>query len=280
MGDSFRGDCCEEFTVETSDFFADIHCHLLPGVDDGARSWDEALEMARIAHADGIRAVIATPHQLGAYAHNTGDMLRMKTAKLQLQLQSEGIELQVLPGADVRIEPELVPRLLQGEVLTLADQRRHVLLELPHDLYFPLEKLVDRLLGHGIVAILSHPERNQGLLRQRHRLSGLVERGCLMQVTAGSFSGSFGNVCQQMADWMLGQRLVHFIATDAHGPHVRRPLMQRAFDYVSERHGVDLARLLCGENPRAVCDGRQVACPSPVVKSRGLGVWFGWRKAA
>jgi protein-tyrosine phosphatase len=266
--------------VESSEYFADIHCHLLPGVDDGAKSWDDALEMASIAYADGIRAVIATPHQLGAYAHNTADMIRSKTAELLRQLQSRGIELQLLPGADVRIEPEIVPQLVRGEVLTLADHHRHVLLELPHDLYFPLEKLVDRLQQQGIVAILSHPERNQGLLRQRQRLHGLVERGCLMQITAGSITGSFGHVCQQMADWMLAHQLVHFIATDAHGPHARRPLMRRAFTCVSEKYGLHLARILCAENPRAVCDGRQVECQSPVVPSQGLGAWFGWRKAA
>lgn len=101
--------------------FVDIHCHILPGVDDGPNAWEQSLEMARLALADGTATVIATPHQLGGYPQNHGEMIRQRTRELQQALDREGIALTVLPGADVRIEPELVAKIRAGAVLTLAD---------------------------------------------------------------------------------------------------------------------------------------------------------------
>ena len=124
--------------------FIDIHCHLLPGLDDGAHSWEDAIEMAHRARADGIRTIIATPHQLGSYTHIRAEVIRARTAELQEILQRRGIFITVLPGADVRVEEDLVRQLVRGDVLTLADQRRHVLLELPPHRYVPLDDLIEQ----------------------------------------------------------------------------------------------------------------------------------------
>ena len=169
--------------------FVDIHCHLLPGLDDGARDDAEALAMAEMAAADGFSTIIATPHQLGHYAHNDAAAIRAGVDRLQRILDERGIPLQVLPGADVRIEADLLSKLRSGEVLTLADRRRHVLLELPHEIYIPLDPLLDELAAAGLAGILSHPERNRGIISQPHVLQPLVQRGCFLQVTAGSISG-------------------------------------------------------------------------------------------
>ncbi len=238
--------------------FTDIHCHLLPGIDDGAKDWDDALAMARIAADDGIGTIIATPHQLGSFGHNRGDDIRQLVNQLQQQLDSASIAIQVLPGADVRIEAEMFARLISGDVLTLADLRRHVLLELPHELYLPLQPVIDELARHGIIGILSHPERNQGILRRPELIAPLVDRGCLMQITAGSLCGTFGPECQQMCEWLLAEGLVHFVATDAHGPRSRRPLMRRAFERVAELTSHEMAIALCGENPAAIANGQKV----------------------
>ncbi len=197
--------------------FTDIHCHLLPAIDDGAEHWDEALAMARLAADDGISTIITTPHQLGGYGHNRGDDIRQRVAELQQQLDLAGVRLNVLPGADVRIESGMIDRLRSGDVLTLGDHRRHVLLELPHELYLPLEPIIDELKRYGMVGILSHPERNQGILRCPEIVAPLVDHGCLMQITAGSICGTFGPACRQLSEWLLAEGLVHFVATDAHG---------------------------------------------------------------
>jgi protein-tyrosine phosphatase len=137
-------------------------------------------------------------------------------------------------------------------------------------LYFPIEEILDSLQRIGMAGILSHPERNQGLLKQPRLIEPLVERGCLMQVTCGSLMGTFGVACQQMAEWMLEQGLTHFLATDAHGPNARRPLMKHAFRRAQEIVGEEIALDLCCVNPAAVAEGRDVAIKRHKLKQRGL----------
>jgi protein-tyrosine phosphatase len=238
--------------------FTDVHCHIIPGVDDGAADMAESLAMARLAAADGVRTIVATPHQLGGNGQNRGDDIRRRAAELQERIDAESLPMCVLPGADVRIEDGMVQKLVSGDVLTLADRRRHVLLELPHELYFPLGDLLVALRQAGMVGILSHPERNAGLMRQPQLIAELVDAGCLMQVTAGSFSGTFGPRCQQIAEWMIAQGLVHFVATDAHGSRTRRPMMHRAYERVCTLAGERAAVDLCCEFPGRVTAGEDV----------------------
>lgn len=260
--------------------FVDIHCHLVPGIDDGAQSWEQSLLMAAMAAADGIRTIVVTPHQLGNYAHNHGQTIRTRAGELQQLLDNHGIALRVVPGADVRIEQGMVEKLGSGEVLTLADHRKHVLLELPHELYFPLEEVLESLRRVGIVGILSHPERNQGLLKQPRLLPPLVDRGCLMQITCGSLLGTFGTLPKQLAEWMLSEGLVHFLATDAHGPSARRPLMKHAFERAKRLVGEEVAMDLCCRNPAAVAAGRDVTVLRYKAKPRGFLASLFKRRAA
>jgi protein-tyrosine phosphatase len=259
--------------------FVDIHCHLLPGIDDGAKDWDESLAMARLAVDDGTMAVVATPHQLGNFGHNQGDDIRHRVTELQQRLDRAGIPLKVLPGADVRIEPDMVGRLMRGDVLTLGDHRRHVLLELPHELYLPLEPVLEELSRRKIVGVLSHPERNQGILRQPEVLAPLVEAGCLLQITAGSLCGTFGAECQQFCERLLAGGMVHFVATDAHGPRARRPLMRRAFERVVELADEPTAIDLCSHNPGYVAAGQSVRPGRRAMPRRRRG-WLFSKSAA
>lgn len=238
--------------------FVDIHCHLVPGLDDGASNWGDALAMAEMAAADGIGTIVVTPHQLGSHATNSAQIIRTATAQLQQFLNDQRVPLHVLPGADVRIEPDLLRRIRIGEVLTLADRRRHVLLELPHDIYVPLDRLLAELASAGLAGILSHPERNLGILSRPDLVRRLVERGCLLQVTAGSLTGAFGPEIQQLAESLVAQGLVHFIGTDAHGTETRAPLLAAAFQRVARLAGGDAAVDLCCRNPAAVAAGKSV----------------------
>jgi protein-tyrosine phosphatase len=237
----------------------DIHCHILPGLDDGATSWEESLAMARIAAADGVETVIATPHQLGNYGHNHSSSIRELVGQLQQRLDGASIPLTVLPGADVRVEPDLVERLAADQVLTLGDRRRHVLLELPHELYLPLEPVLIQLKSRGISGILSHPERNLGLLADGSIVEKLVDAGCLMQVTSGSLLGTFGSACQRMAESMLKKGLVHFLASDGHSSRQRRPRMLAACQRAAQLTDQATSLELCHQNPKRVCRGEAVA---------------------
>jgi tyrosine-protein phosphatase YwqE len=241
-----------------SETFIDIHCHLLPALDDGPGGWDESLAMAEMAAADGITTIVATPHQLGNYPQNSAAIILKQTARLQHLLLQRGIGIQLLPGADVRIDPDLVGKILNGTVLSLADRRRHVLLELPHEVFIPLDRLLEQLQSAGLVGILSHPERNQGIINQPNVLSKLAEKGCLFQVTAGSLLGAFGSHIQKFSETLIQQGMVDFIASDAHGTKSRTPGLKKAFDRVAELAGYELAVDLFFRNPRCVATGTPI----------------------
>lgn len=229
--------------------------------------------MAKMAVADGIGTIVATPHQLGSNAKNSGDAIRAAVAAFQRLLEQQQVPLRVLPGADVRIEPDLVRKIRAGEVVTLGDRRRHVLLELPHDVYVPLDRLLAELAAAKVLGILSHPERNRGLLSQPGVLRPLVERGCLLQITAGSLTGAFGSQVQKFACSLVEQRLVHFVSTDAHSTKSRPPVLRSAFERVAELAGENTALDLCCRNPAAVAAGGTV--PSGRRESTKSG-WTGW----
>lgn len=271
-------------TVRASEPFVDIHCHLLPGLDDGAATLDDALAMAQMAVEDGIGTIVATPHQLGNHANNSGATIRQTAARFQAVLESRRIPLRVLPGADVRIEPELVRKIRVGDVVTLADRRKHVLLELPHEVYLPLDRLLAELHAAQLTGILSHPERNHGILMQPGVLRPLVERGCLLQITAGSLTGTFGAQSQRLSESLIEQGLVHFVSTDAHGLRSRSPRLAQAFERVAELAGHETAIDLCCHNPARVAAGQTVegGCQK-VRKPHWFSSWFrspALRKAA
>jgi len=257
----------------------DLHCHLLPGLDDGAATWDDALAMARMAAGDGVSTVVATPHQAGGAGRISGRMIRDRVEQLQELIGRHDVPLQVLPGAEIRVEPELVDDLRCGELLTLADRGRHVLLEMPHDVYLPVDRLLSGLGALGVVGILAHPERNSGIIAQRDALFPLVEAGCLLQVTAGSLVGRFGARVQKFARWLVGQGLVHFVGSDAHGPGSRRPLLRYAFDCLVALAGYETAVDLCCRNPGLVAAGEDAIRPSENRTKSKPGGWFRWKRA-
>ncbi len=239
--------------------FTDIHCHIVPGIDDGSANIAASLAMARLAEADGTKSLVATPHQLGTNSGVSAEAIRQGVADLQNALDSEGIGVSVLPGADVRIEPELPKLVKQGKVLTLADKGKHVLLELPHETFFPLEPLLAALARQGLVGILSHPERNRGIIKNPDVMWDVVEAGGLLQVTAGSLTGAFGRSPQKIAEMCVEERLIHFIASDAHDTKNRPFGMREAYDTILETADEGLAELVCCENPARVVAGDDVA---------------------
>jgi protein-tyrosine phosphatase len=259
--------------VKKSEPFVDIHCHLLPGLDDGAATLEEALAMAQMAVNDGVGTIVATPHQLGSHLKTSGETIREAALQFQQALDQRRLPLRVLPGADVRIEPDLVRKIRGGEVLTLADRRRHLLLELPHEVFVPLDRLLAELASAGLVGILSHPERNQGILRQPGVLRPLVERGCLLQLTVGSLTGAFGSQIQRFSESLIEQGLVHFVSSDAHGTKGRSPVLSRAFERIAELAGENAALDLCCRNPSAVVAGESVP---PGCRKPAKSAWGGW----
>ena len=242
----------------SSAIFTDIHCHIVPNIDDGSKNMNESVSMANTAARDGTKSLIATPHQLGANSRVTVTAIRDGVALLQEKLQVEEVDVAVRPGADVRIAPELPELLKQGKVLTLADRGNHVLLELPHDTYYPLDKLLKSLRKQGLVGILSHPERNRGIIKEPDVMWDVIDAGGLLQITAASLTGAFGASCQEIAELAIDEGLIHFIASDAHDTKHRPFGMREAYDSICGMAGEKLADLVCCENPARVFEGDDV----------------------
>jgi protein-tyrosine phosphatase len=254
--------------------FVDIHCHLLPALDDGAKSIEESLAMARMAVADGIETIVATPHQLGN-SRLEGHLIRRQTANLRQHLRAAEIPLQVLLGADVRVEPDLMKKVQEGTVLTLADRHKHVLLELPHEVFLPIDQLLKELHAHRLVGILSHPERNEGLMSNHRPLLKIVDQGGLLQITAGSLLGAFGSSVREFAESLVLDGLVHFVATDAHDTKYRPPLMRLAYEQICQLTDKSTAERLCTHNPANVINGCDI--PDGQHRTSRTG-WRHWLK--
>jgi protein-tyrosine phosphatase len=253
--------------------FADIHCHIVPGIDDGATDLAESVAMARMAEADGTRSLVATPHQLGTNSHVTAIAIRQGVADLQAALDREGLDVSVVAGADVRIEPELPKLLKQGKVVTLADRGKHVLLELPHDTYIPLDPILAGLDKQGLVGILSHPERNRGIIKHPEVMADVVSAGGLLQITAGSLTGAFGSAPQRIAEYCVDNRLIHFIASDAHDTKKRPFGMRAAYETIVGIADEHLAELVCCENPARVFAGDDVDVDDPSMIRPRRKIW-------
>lgn len=237
----------------------DVHCHCLPGLDDGPQTLAEAISLCRRIVEDGTTTVIATPHQLGRYhGSNSAAKIRQAVKTLTVELAREDIPLEVLPGADVRVD-EQVPALLEAdEILTLADRGKHLLLELPHELFVDPQPLFDGLIRRKICPVLSHPERHRFLQQSADIVDSWVSNGVVIQITAGSLTGDFGRSARAMA-WELVQRgLVGLVATDAHDAEQRIPRLSAAIEVLSAEVGVEFARQVCLVNPLAVVEGHEI----------------------
>jgi protein-tyrosine phosphatase len=237
----------------------DIHCHCLPGLDDGPATMEEALALCEALVRDGVTAVVATPHQLGRYDRlNSANVVRERVAALNAELASQQIPLDVLAGGDVRID-ERLPRLLEtDEILTIADAGYHLLLELPHELFVDPLPTIDDLRERGVQSILTHPERHPYLYGTIDWAADWIKHGAVLQITAGSLLGDFGSHAFEQA-WQLVERgLVSLVASDAHDTVRRPPQLSAALTSLTERLGVDAARALVIDNPQQVLDGRPI----------------------
>ena len=230
----------------------DLHCHILPGLDDGAADLSVSTDMAKAFVADGVLVVACTPHILSGLYHNSGPQIRLATAQLQQHLDREGIPLRLVTGADNHITPSFVTELKSGHLLSLADTR-YVLVEPPHHVAPPrLEELFFSILVAGYVPILTHPERLTWIQSHYQVVQRLVHAGVWMQVTAGSITGAFGRNARYWAERMLDEGCVHILATDAHDVNRRPPNLSQGRELAAKRVGDNEAQHLVETRPGGV----------------------------
>ena len=235
----------------------DLHCHILPGIDDGPKTREEAIAMCRMALADGCRAMIATPHQRRGRWWNSD---RGAIAKLAQDLQAGlGTQMRILVGGEVHVDSELlaeVEKLPDGGIFTLAGSR-YLLIELDdRGRAGEAISLVHELVVAGWIPVVAHPEFIPWLAGDLELTARLVALGARMQLTAMSVTGDFGKGPQADTHALLEAGLAHFVASDCHGTQRRPPGLGRAYQMIAGRWGADVAKRLVSDNPRAVVQNR------------------------
>jgi protein-tyrosine phosphatase len=248
----------------------DLHNHLLPGIDDGAKKVDETLEFLRIGRRDGVQIVVATPHMKPGVYDNTREAILQRVAMVREAArgdEAEGVEL--LPGAEVYFTADLAARAKAGTLMTLGDRGRYLLLELPYQqIPMHVDDSIFQLRLLGITPLMAHPERVAYYLEDIDRVAASVRLGALTQVTANSLTGRFGDKARLFASAMLERGLIHVLASDSHDVRYRPPVLSEGFRAAAAVLGETRARHLVEDNPRAILDGRDVeieeaAAPRP-----------------
>jgi len=230
----------------------DLHCHMLPAIDDGARDLPTALEMARVAEADGITHVACTPHIYPGLFDNTPAGIAAAVESFSGELDGAGISLELSYGADIQVVPELLDKLRSGAFPTVNGSR-YFLFEPSHHVPLPnFDQLIFNVISAGYVPVITHPERLNWVDGYYEEFLAAVEAGAWMQLTAGSLTGRFGSSSKYWAERMLDDGIVHLLATDAHNLKSRPPLLAEGEQAAAKHVGTEEARRLVWDRPKAI----------------------------
>lgn len=229
----------------------DIHSHILPGVDDGAKDAEETKKMLLTAYEEGIRCIIATPHCHGGMPPGVWEK-RKKALEAAAALAKEVVpDLCILPGSEIYYSQEAVEDLISGSIWTLNDGP-YVLVEFPAYVEFMyICRAVQTLQHHGYLPVLAHIERYEALL-QGENVEELVRLGAYMQVNAGSVIGKEGRWIKKYLLRLLKKHYIHFIGTDAHGSTHRCPLMKKCAKYIERKTDRSYCEAICRKNAQKV----------------------------
>jgi protein-tyrosine phosphatase len=234
----------------------DIHCHILPGIDDGSHSWEMTAEMCRMAEADGITHIVATPHSNHQYSYHRDRYTEMLG---QLHDSADG-KLTFSLGCDFYFSNENVRDALDHPQRYTIGDTQYLLVEFSdYGIPSSVKDDVFALRSRGIVPIITHPERNQVLLKRPETVLALIEQGCLVQVTANAMTGDWGKRSQKMVEWLLERDAIHIIASDAHDNVRRKPIMSEARNAIAKMANRELAESLVIHNPAAIVEGKSLS---------------------
>ena len=253
----------------------DIHAHILPGVDDGAVSMDESIEMLRISADSGVDTIVATPHLMpGRYMMKAEERDKL-ISELQVQVTQHGVDMQILPGRECHLSPEIFDSEEDLKKMTINDAGRYVLVEPPF-LEFPdyVDQMIFEFQVRGITPVLAHIERYSEVIHNPHFILKYIQKDCLTQVNVGSIAGKYGPDVQETSHILLRHRMAHIIASDAHSPH-SMPLGD-GFSIVEEMVGSEEAANLLDIRPHAVVNGKMVTVPQPLEYRRKRSIRNLW----
>jgi protein-tyrosine phosphatase len=231
----------------------DIHCHILAGMDDGAASIEESVEMAEMAIADGITHVVATPHANGEYRFDP-EVIRQRREELQARL---GDRLQLATGCDFHLSYENLQDVRNNTTKYTISQKSYLLVEFA-DFAIPpgMDDALHQLHLQGLLPIITHPERNRLIRSQPDRLRRWLHQGCSVQITAQSLLGRWGEGTKKQVEEWMDAEMVHFFASDAHNTTQRPLRLKETYEIVAQRWGEPRAQALFHDNPLAAFEGR------------------------
>lgn len=237
----------------------DLHCHILPGVDDGSKDMEMSLDLAREAVKQGITNYLVTPHHMdGDYLNHKKDVI-WKTAEFQSELTKNEIPLKVFPCQEVHLTGQLMDAIQKNDVLFMDENNRYLLLELPHEMVPEYTAdMIFNLTTRGITPVIAHPERNVGIQEDPDKLYKFIKMGCLSQLTASSYLGIFGKKVQTLTEQIIKANLGFIFASDAHNFEGRRYLMKDAFAKLEAEEGKRKAQLF-NYNAKNIINGDDVA---------------------
>lgn len=236
----------------------DIHCHILPAADDGAKSLEESLAMAQAAVSSGVSTILATPHSnlpSMEEKHFVSFALRDRFVSLCLALKQAGIPLKILPGAEVLCTPELPDLLQQKKLLSLAGTS-YFLAEFIFDesLAF-MQSMLQIIRSHGYIPVVAHPERYDAIQKHPYAAGQWLEDGCVLQLNKGSILGELGSRAELTAHWLLGHGLAQIAASDAHDSTIRTTPLLELHSFLTQAYSRTNADLLLRSNPTRLLNG-------------------------
>jgi len=250
----------------------EIHSHILPGLDDGSRTNNETLEMARIAVEQGITDVIATPHHADGTYYTPTSIVEQSVQVLNALLTAERLPLTIHVGQEIRVHQNLLDEWERKIVSTLAGSR-YMLLELPAG-YVPkyLNDLIYELSLRGVVPVIAHPERNKEIYSSPALLASLIEQGALCQITSHSLTGLFGRKIQKLSFLLCRSKLIHFVSSDAHNCYNRSFALRRAYQMLSKTLGSEMVEQYRANTLRLL-NNQEIKYPEPIKLRRKLLFW-------
>ena len=236
----------------------DLHCHLLPGIDDGSKSMEISLRLAREATENGVTHALLTPHHMnGRYVNHKQDVIQ-QTKKFQKRINDHNIPLTVFPGQEVRINGQLLEALDKDDILFADASNRYLMLEFPDDdVPYYTNQMIFELQQRGIIPVIVHPERNTRIMAKPDLIYQLLEKGCLSQITASSYVGTFGKKVENFSRQLIEAGQGYVFASDAHKLPGRKYEMSQAFEKLQREFGQNLVDHY-QYNARAIINGEDI----------------------
>ena len=238
----------------------DLHCHILPDLDDGARSWSESMTMSQMAFSSGVRQMVCTPHGVAGDLHLLQRIQKIEQSVMRLNqlFAHEELALTAYSGMELLCNDQLEQTLRDGAVLTLANSS-YLLLETPFDERLSkIEYQMQMVKRYGFRPILAHPERYVWVQRNPECLSDWFDQGIVLQLNKGSVLGDFGRTCQRTAIWALNHGLIHILSSDAHNAQRRTPSFRRLYSFMMQYYSPSYAELLLSKNPECILKNQLV----------------------